>query len=70
MKKILAWIMVGILMVGMLSTMAFAWDNNVPSMTLDAEYSAADKTVKATVNIGDYTDLCGITFKLTYNKEK
>lgn len=54
----------------MLSTMAFAWDNNVPSMTLDTEYSAADKTVKATVNIGDYTDLCGITFKLTYNKEK
>ena len=70
MKKILAWIMVGILMVSMLSTMAFAWDNNVPSMTLDTEYSAADKTVKATVNIGDYTDLCGITFKLTYNKEK
>lgn len=70
MKKILAWIMVGILMVSMLSTMAFAWDNNVPSMTLDTEYSAADKTVKATVNIGDYTDLCGITFKLNYNKEK
>ena len=68
-KRIVALALALTLVIAMLPTAAFAWDT-VPSLTLSTEYVEASNQIIAKVDLGAYTNIAGITLRVTYDKTK